>query len=92
MSLLDSCQQCRAGKHHPLRLEVGHEFAVRGVDQFDPLVAHVPELPDKRLHVAILRLREDVVQGECAALLQCPQRLQQILLPVSRDVVIDVVL
>ena len=65
--LLNTRQQCRAAQRHPRSLELRHVFAVGGVDQLHTLIAHVPELPDKRLHVAVFRLGEDVVDGKGAA-------------------------
>ena len=51
--LLPSHQQGRAVQHQPFGFLGGHKFARGRIDQFHALIAHLPELLDKRLHIPV---------------------------------------
>ena len=88
--LLSPHQQRRAAKHQTFGLLRCHEAAVGRVDQLYTLIAHIPELLDKRLHIAVSTGRHQVVDSKCSALFQHAQRFQQkLLLVLSRDIMIS---
>ena len=51
--LLFSNQQSRAVQHQPFGFLGCHKFARGRIDQLYTLIAHVPELLDKRLHITV---------------------------------------
>ena len=51
--LLPSHQHGRAVQHQPFGFLGCHKFARGRIDQLYALIAHVPELLDKRLHITV---------------------------------------
>ena len=67
-------------------------YTVGRVDQFHTLIAHIPELSDKRLHITVSTGRHQIVDGKRSAFFQHAQCFQQKrLLVFPRNVVIDIV-
>ena len=64
-------------QHQPFGFLGGHKFARGRIDQFHALIAHLPELLDKRLHIPVSPLRHQVVDGKRSAFFQHPQCFPQ---------------